>query len=99
MGYEDQDYTQRQEERILHFPLAQQALLRKRGIIKRRLRMLTTLSTPQVRLAEQMQDRYRLATLEQAARYLDWYYVLMKRWITPEQFHCETGITPPEAAP
>lgn len=72
--------------------------LRKKGIIKRRERMLDNLTYTQREIAEQMQDRYQLPTLEQAARYLDWYIALRSGWIDLATFQAETGLEAPVEA-
>lgn len=61
---------------------------RKNGKIKRHVRSLDALSVNQLELAEAMADRYEVP-LEQAAKYLDWYAALLRRWIDQTTFERE----------
>lgn len=68
---------------------------RRKGIIKRRRRSLAELTSNQRKVAEEIQDRYQLPSLEQIARYLDWYMAYRSGWIDGETFRNETGIEAP----
>jgi len=68
---------------------------RRKGTIPRRVRSLDTLTDNQRKIAEEIQDKYQLPSLEQIARYLDWYMVY-PRWIDSETFYTETGIEAPQ---
>jgi hypothetical protein len=77
-----------------HDPIDIQNRDRMHGKIPRRVRKIGTLSTPQIDLAQQLQDRYQISE-EHSQTHLDYYYALLKNWISEEQFEAETGLIRP----